>query len=127
MYTWGIQGAQVPQQKGKTMTTATVTTTSKVEVISVVTNLDPSVEALIVDFNEAKAAIKALEAKKQATETALREALNGNEIGHINGVERVRVSHRNMSKIDRELLKTAFPEAYTGTLVESGYTVLIAK
>ena len=109
------------------MTTATVTTTSKVEVISVVTNLDPSVEALIVEFNEAKAAIKALEAKKQATETALREALNGNEVGHINGVERVRVSHRNMSKVDRELLKTAFPEAYAGTLVESGYTVLIAK
>ena len=109
------------------MTTATVTTTSKVEVTEVVTNLDPSVEALIVDFNEAKAAIKALEAKKQAAETALREALNGNEVGHINGVERVRVSHRNMSKVDRELLKTAFPEAYSATLVESGYTVLIAK
>lgn len=25
MYTWGIQGAQVPQQKGKTMNTATPT------------------------------------------------------------------------------------------------------
>jgi hypothetical protein len=45
----------------------------------------------------------------------------------INGVERVRVQHRNMSKIDREVLKTIFPEAYSATLVESAYTVLQTK
>jgi predicted phage-related endonuclease len=109
------------------MTTSTVTTTSKVEIIEIITDLDPAMEAKIVEFNEAKAAIKALEAKKQAAETAIREALKGNNIGFINGVERVRVSHRNMSKIDRDLLKTAFPEAYMASLVESPYTVLQAK
>ena len=109
------------------MTTATVTTTSKVEIIEIITDLDPTMEAKIVEFNEAKAAIKALEAKKQAAEAAIREALKGNNIGFINGVERVRVSHRNMSKIDRDLLKTAFPEAYEATLKESPYTVLQAK
>jgi hypothetical protein len=114
------------QYKGQTMTT---TITSKTEVIITedVTQLDASVEALIVEFNEAKAAIKAIEAKKQAAETAIREALKGNDIGTINGVERVRIAHRNLSKIDRELLKTAFPEAYTASMVESAYTVLQAK
>ena len=107
--------------------TSTVTTTSKIEIIEIITDLDPTMEAIIVEFNEAKAAIKALEAKKQAAENTLREALNGNKIGFINGVERVRVAHRNLSKIDRELLKTAFPEAYEASLVESSYTVLQAK
>ena len=109
------------------MTTSTVTTTSKVEIIEIITDLDPAMEAMIVEFNEAKAAIKAIEAKKQAAETAIREALKGNEIGTINGVERVRIAHRNLSKINRELLKTAFPEAYSASLEESAYTVLQAK
>ena len=47
--------------------------------------------------------------------------------GTINGVERITISTRNMSKIDREALKTAFPEAYTATLVETNYTVVLAK
>lgn len=109
------------------MTTATVTTTSKVEIIEIITDLDPTMEAKIVEFNEAKAAIKAIEAKKQAAETAIREALNGNSVGTINGVERVRVARRNLSKVNRELLKTGFPEAYEATLEESSYTVLQAK
>lgn len=108
-----------------TMTTTTTTTTVvRDEAVAI---LDPAVETLIVEFNEAKAAIKALEAKKQAAETAIREALKGSDVGTINGVERVRVQHRNMSKIDRETLKTAFPEAYESTLIESSYTVLQAK
>lgn len=105
----------------------TVTTTTTTTRTEGVTDLDPSIESLIVEFNEAKAAMKALEAKKAAAEKAIREALAGNDVGCINGVERVRVQHRNMSKVDRELLKTAFPEAHAATLVESAYTVLQAK
>jgi predicted phage-related endonuclease len=112
--------------KGQAMTT-TVISKTEVVISEDVTQLDASVEALIVEFNEAKAAIKAIEAKKQAAETAIREALKGNEIGTINGVERVRIAHRNLSKINRELLKTAFPEAYSAALEESAYTVLQAK
>lgn len=100
------------------------TTTTRVEGI---TELDKSMEAVIAEFNAMKAAIKALEAKKAAAEAAIREALGGNNVGTIGGVERVRVQHRNMSKIDRELLKVAFPEAHEATLVESSYTVLQAK
>ena len=107
----------------------TTTVISKTEVVisEDVTQLDASVEALIVEFNEAKAAIKALEAKKSEAEAAIRDALAGNDVGRINGVERIRVQHRNMSKVDRELLKTAFPEAHEATLIQSSYTVLQAK
>lgn len=105
------------------MTTITTTVTRTEGTIE----LDPSLESLLVEFNEAKAAMKTLEAKKQAVESAIREALAGNDVGLINGVERVRVQHRNLSKIDRELLKTAFPEAHDATLVESSYTVLQTK
>jgi len=102
--------------------TTTIITTTEASVA-----LDPSAEALIVEFNAAKAAIKALEAKKAAAETALRAALGNASVGTINGVERVRVNHRNRSNIDREALKAAFPEAYAATLTETAYTVLQAK
>jgi hypothetical protein len=112
--------------KGQTMSTIT-TTKTEVIITEGVTQLDPTMEAIIAEFNEAKAAIKALEGKKAAAEAAIREALKGNDVGLINGVERVRVQHRNLSKIDRESLKTAFPEAYAAVLSESAYTVLQAK
>ena len=105
-------------------TITTVTTVSRTEEA---VELDPSIEALLVEFNEAKSAMKTLEAKKQAAEKAIREALGGSDVGLINGVERVRVQHRNMTKVDRELLKTAFPEAHDATLVVSAYTVLQTK
>lgn len=109
------------------MTTTTVTET-RVEVSTEAANLDKKVaEALIVEFNGVKAAIKALEAKKAEVEASLRGMLGNAEVGLIDGVERVRIAHRNLSKIDREMLKTAFPEAYQATLVESPYTVLQAK
>jgi predicted phage-related endonuclease len=107
---------------------STVVTTTKVEVANEVAHLDrTSAEALIIEFNSTKAAIKALEAKKAEVEATIRQMLGNAQVGMIDGVERVRVQHRNMSKIDRETLKTAFPEAYEATLVESAYTVLQAK
>ena len=112
-----------PTERNDKVTTTTITVTRT----EGTTELAPELEAVLIEFNEAKAAIKALEARKQAAEKAIREALGGNDVGLINGVERVRVQHRNLSKIDRELLKTAFPEAHEATLVESAYTVLQTK
>ena len=108
------------------MTTTTTTIEVTTEITSVV--LDKKVaEALIAEFNAAKIAIKAPESKKQDAEKALREMLGATEVGTIDGVERVRIVHRNLSKIDRETLKSAFPEAYAAVLSESPYTVLQAK
>jgi hypothetical protein len=109
------------------MTLETITRVTEVKVTEGVTDLDPSMEAKIVEFNAMKAAIKTLEAQKAAAEAVIREALAGSNVGRINGVERVRVQHRNMTKVDRELLKTAFPEAHEATMVVSSYTVLQAK
>lgn len=107
------------------MTTKTTTTT--VVISSNATALDKSIEATIAKFNETKAAIKALQAQKDELDAQLRDALLGNEVGTVDGVERIRIVLRNNSKIDRELLKAAWPEAYEATLVETPYTVLQAK
>lgn len=107
--------------------TTTITTKTEVTITEEVTQLDASVEALIVEFNEAKAAIKEAEAKKAAAEAQIRELLGGSDVGMIDGIERIRVQHRNMTKIDRELLKTAFPEAHEATMIASSYTVLQTK
>lgn len=103
------------------MKTTTETTTTTFAV------LDQSAEELIVQFNEAKAAIKKAEALKQEAEAKLREMLAGQDVGVIDGVERVKIQHRNLTKVDRELLKTAFPEAHEATMVVSSYTVLQTK
>jgi hypothetical protein len=92
-----------------------------------VTLLDPAMEATIAEYNALKVALKELDAKKAAAEKAIRDALAGRDVGMINGVERIRVSHRNRSNIDRELLKTAFPEAYEATITETQYSVLVTK
>lgn len=109
------------------MTTTTTTTTTKVTTTDEVALLEESAEALIVAFNDAKAAIKVLEGKKAEAEKALRELLGDAEVGTINGVERVRIVSRVTSKIDRDLLKTGFPEAFEATYVQTPYTVLQTK
>lgn len=107
----------------------TVTVTSKTEVLRTedVTELDVSAEALIAEFNSTKSAIKALEVLKASTEALIRGMLGSTEVGTINGVERVRIAHRSLTKVDRDLLKTAFPEAFEAVMVQSPYTVLQAK
>lgn len=109
------------------MTTTTKTTTTTTTRTETFVGLPDTAIGLITKFNEAKAAIKAAEAEKAEAEAALREMLQGAEVGVIDGVERVRVSVRNNSKIDRELLKTAWPEAFEATLVVTPYTVLQTK
>lgn len=110
------------------MSTHTIETSTTLTTTKVVAVLDEErAEKLIREFNEAKAGIKALEAEKSKAELEIREMLGEASAGTINGVERITISTRNMSKIDREALKTAFPEAYTATLVETNYTVVLAK
>lgn len=105
----------------------TTTTTTQVVISENTTILDSSVEAIIAKFNETKAALKALSAQKDELDAQLRAVLLDNEVGTINGVERIRIVQRNSSKVDRGLLKITWPEAYEATLVETPYTVLQAK
>jgi predicted transcriptional regulator len=108
--------------------TTVIETTTVVKSSDMVATLDElAAEIAISEFNAAKAAIKAFEAKKAEAEQKLRGMLGDATKGSINGVVRVRIQHRNMSKIDREALKAAFPEAHDATLKTSSYTVLDAK
>lgn len=105
----------------------TITTTTTITTSENTTALDTSVEEIIAKFNETKTALKALEAQKDELDAQLRALLEGNEVGTINGVERIRIVHRNTSKIDRKTLQAAWPEAYEATLVETPYTILQTK
>lgn len=106
---------------------ATMTKVTTVTTTEGVTELDPTVETIINEYNNTKAAIKELESRKESYDTILRALLKHNSVGTINGVERIRVVDRTRSNIDREALKAAFPEAYQATLTETKYTVLQAK
>lgn len=81
---------------------------------------------LIEKFNEAKSVIKEMEAQKAAAEAALRDLLGEATIGLIAGVERVKVQYRERKDIDKDDLKSAFPEAYELCLKKSSYTFLTA-
>lgn len=83
-------------------------------------------EELIAKFNEAKIAIKQLEAQKSEAEKALRELMGSAEIGLIAGVERVKIATRVRSDLNREQLKAGFPEAYEMCLEAKPYTVVTA-
>lgn len=84
------------------------------------------IEQAIADFNEAKKLIKELEAQKSAAEKVLREAMGTATVGLVNGVERVKISSRTRKDINKDDLKSAFPEAYELCLKESSYTVVTA-
>lgn len=105
----------------------TMTTTTTITIAEGVTVLDQGFEARIARFNEVKAMIKALDSEKDLIDAEIRAALGDNEVGVINGVERVRIAHRVNSKIDRDALKTGWPEAFEATLVQTPYTVIQAK
>jgi predicted phage-related endonuclease len=81
---------------------------------------------LIAQFNEAKAAIKLLTEQKEAAEKALKELMGDAQIGLIAGVERVKISYRNNTTINRKDLAEAFPEAYALCLETKPYPVLTA-
>jgi predicted phage-related endonuclease len=104
-----------------TKVTTTVTTTEEIA------DLDVTAEELIKEFNDAKAAIKALKAVQDEAENKLRELLGYASVGRIGGVERVRILVRSSSHVDRDALKAGWPEAFDATLKVTPYTVLQAK
>jgi predicted phage-related endonuclease len=110
------------------MTNQVITQTTKtvVEQSTQIVELPLSIESAIARFNEAKAAIKALEEAKKQAEAEIRAALGEATIGTIAGVERVKVASRTRQDINKDDLKDAFPEAYELCLKETTYTVVTA-
>ena len=89
--------------------------------------LPPHAAELIRAFESIKTTLKGLEAEKARVELELRRLLMDTEVGTIDGVERIRVVKRNNSKIDRDMLRSAWPEAFEATLILTPYTVLQTK
>jgi len=107
--------------------TVQTTTTTKISSTETVATLDRGVEALLKEFNDTKASLKLLEKVKEEVEAQIRDLLSGADVGVIDGVERVRIAHRTTTKIDREALKSAWPEAYEATKVLVPYTIVQTK
>ena len=84
------------------------------------------VEQAIADFNEAKRVMKQMEELKKSAEAKLRELMGDAEVGLLNGVERVKIATRTRQDINKEDLKTVYPEAYELCLKETTYTVVTA-
>lgn len=103
------------------------TEVTEIVVTTTVAHLDETAQAIIEEFAQAKKDMKVLEAKKKAAEDKIRQLLGDAKIGFINGVQRVEIKDRTTTKIDRELLQEAYPDAYTATLKSTAYTIVDAK
>jgi predicted phage-related endonuclease len=103
------------------------TTTTKIVTTETARKLNKSVDAIVKAYAKTKADMKVLEAQKEALELQIRNLMDGANVGYIDGVKRVEIKDRTLSKIDRKLLQEAYPEAYDATLKVTHYTVLDAE
>jgi hypothetical protein len=127
---------------GKTIKTVvdetTVVATS--EVISLDKNKKKA-EALVAELVRLREAITDLEKEKQEATEAIYALMGWEKIkigksekwvgvatkGTLNGSTKITISRQNRKEIDKALLETNFPEAYTATLYEISFTKLLTK
>lgn len=118
------------ERTGENMTKAVIVKEAKVvasEIPAVLLDKNAQeVEQAIADFNEAKRVMKQMEELKKSAEAKLRELMGDAEVGLLNGVERVKIATRTRQDINKDDLKTVYPEAYELCLKETTYTVVTA-
>ncbi len=107
--------------------TAIRTTVTEVTTSTNVAILSEDINSIIAEYAQAKLDIKALETKKKNAEEAIRAALGEAKVGYINGVKRVELKDRTLTKVDRKILQEAYPDAYAASLATTSYTVLDAE
>ena len=103
----------------------TTTVTNKNEVADLSHRADEA-RALWNEFQETKAAIKALEEKKAAADALLNEMLDGAEYAVIDGEKLFGLAHSKNSSFDSKLLLEGWPEAHKAALRIKPYTFLKA-
>ena len=115
--------------KGRVQMTSTAvrTTVTEVTVTTTVRHLNKSVDAIVKAYAKTKEDMKVLEAQKKALEEQIRNLMDGASVGYINGVKRVEILNRSLTKIDRKQLQEVYPEAYAATLKTTEYTVVDAE
>ena len=117
------------ETKGRVQMTSTAvrTTVTEVTVTTTVRHLNKSVDAIVKAYAKTKEDMKVLEAQKKALEEQIRNLMDGASVGYINGVKRVEILNRSLTKIDRKQLQEVYPEAYAATLKTTEYTVVDAE
>jgi CelD/BcsL family acetyltransferase involved in cellulose biosynthesis len=108
-----------------TVEITTTTVTNKNEVADLSHRADEA-RALWNEFQETKAAIKALEEKKAAADALLNEMLDGAEYAVIDGEKLFGLAHSSNTSYDGKLLAEAWPEAFKAVMRKKAYTFLKA-
>lgn len=93
----------------------------------VLKELPAELKATLDAFTAAKEMLKYAEQQKDIAEDKIRAALDGADIGTIDGHEVVRVNQSHNSHVDAGIVKTAFPEAYEAAYKRTDYTYLTVK
>ena len=107
--------------------TAVRTTVTEVAVTTTVRHLNKGADAIVKAFAKTKEDMKVLEAQKKALEEQIRNLMEDASVGYINGVKRVEILNRSITKIDRKQLQEVDPEAYAATLKTTEYTSVDAE
>jgi hypothetical protein len=105
--------------KGSSEMSKTITATLKGTSVEV--GFSAEARQAIADFTEAANAEKEAKAKKAQAEEVLRKAIGLAEFATIGGVAVYKIEHRNRTDIKRDVLKTAFPEAWEKASYENPY------
>lgn len=82
---------------------------------------NPEVRQAIADFAEAANAEKEAKSRKASAEKVLRSALGKAEFGNVGGVPAFKLERRNRVDLKRDVLKSAFPEAFEAASYENPY------
>lgn len=107
--------------------TAVRTTTTEIVVSNTVRHLTKGTDALVKAFAKTKEDLKVLEAQKKALEEQIRNLMGEAKVGYIDGVKRIEILDRTLTKVNRKLLQEAYPEAYQASLEKTEYTVVDAE
>jgi hypothetical protein len=111
------------KQRGSRMTNATA---AKATTQQGVVSVELSAKALkaLSAFNKAKEAEAKAKALKSKAEAIIREALGEAKAGTVEGVVAVKVISSSNTHFDRELMLSAYKEAYDATLKTTEYDYL---
>lgn len=88
---------------------------------SVEVGFNPEVRKAIADFAEAANAEKEAKARKAVAEQVLRSAIGKAEFANVGGVPAFKIERRNRVDLKRDVLKSAFPEAFEAASYENPY------
>lgn len=86
--------------------------------------LDPAMMTAVKAFDNAKKVAKFAKREKKKFEKELRDALDGADVGTINGRPVITRVNSHNSHCDTEILRNAFPEAYEKSLKTCEYDYL---